>query len=154
MGVFILNGYNSWESADEATSVVRNRLTSAHPTGQVSSSLKVFIASTGSTGTPIVVAYRWLRLSLGSAVRDVRDEWRYSIICEGPRYYGVIGERTGTFAILRVSYKILPRTFLPVNNTKYVLYLIVIAYLLMIASSLSYYPKLVSTKKFLYADVK
>lgn len=55
MCVFILNGYNSWESADDATSVVRNRLTSARSsTGRVSSSLKVFIAS---TGTPIVMLW-------------------------------------------------------------------------------------------------
>lgn len=120
MCVFILNGYNSWESADDATSVVRNRLTSARSsTGRVSSSLKVFIAS---SGTPIVVvACRWSRSSLGSAsaVRDVRvyatnDDTVF--ICEGPRYYGVIGERTGTFAILRAPYKILSRTFLPVNK--------------------------------------
>lgn len=117
MGVFIFNGCNSWESADDAASLGCNRFTSARSsTGRVSSSLKVFIASTGR----YTYCGRLPLVSIESRFGCVRRSRRYSI-CEGPRYYGVIGERTGTIAMLRAPYKILSRTFLPVNYTKYVL---------------------------------
>lgn len=123
IGVFILNGYNSWESADDATSVVRNRLTSARSsTGRVSSSHLIYRYTYNCGRLPLVAIEA--RLGIGRTRRTRRMTIQYLYVrmrTEGPRYYGVIGERTGTFAILRESYKILSRTFLPVNNTKYVL---------------------------------